>query len=218
MSNGKTLLTLGDDRERLSGYAQIRVFEGDCDRAQAQIRTAASTWILAGLGGLFVAYSEHRPGQLSSELLSAVVCLLAVSGIAILWTVDQRVYQKLLHAAFVYGLAVEAQNPDLPQIRTMMNLTSGKIGPFISFYYLGPIIVFTSLCLVFASMDNSWIAYLATVTSFIILGVCFSVSRAWKPLEELLSSFNDRVQSETRRARMIERMRESEPLRKGDPE
>jgi len=133
MSNGKTLLTLGDDRERLSGYAQIRVFEGDCDRAQAQIRTAASTWILAGLGGLFVAYSEHRPGQLSSELLSAVVCLLAVSGIAILWTVDQRVYQKLLHAAFVYGLAVEAQNPDLPQIRTMMNLTSGNIGPFISF-------------------------------------------------------------------------------------
>ena len=131
MSNGKALLTLGDDRERLSGYAQIRVFEGDCDRAQAQIRTAASTWILAGLGGLFVAYSEHRPGQLSSELLSAVVCLLAVSGIAILWTVDQRVYQKLLHAAFVYGLAVEAQNPDLPQIRTMMNLTSGNIGPFI---------------------------------------------------------------------------------------
>ena len=167
---------------------------------------------------MFVAYSEHRPGQLSSELLSAVVCLLAVSGITILWTVDQRVYQKLLHAAFVYGLAVEAQNPDLPQIRTMMNLTSGNIGPFISFYYPGPIIVFTSLCLVFASMDNSWIAYLATVTSFIILGVCFSVSRAWTPLEELLSSFNDRVQSETRRARMIERMRESEPLRKGDPE
>jgi len=56
------------------------------------------------------------------------------------------------------------------------------------------------------------------VTSFIILGVCFSVSRAWTPLEELLSSFNDRVQSETRRARIIERMRDSEPLRKGDPE
>ena len=52
MSNGKTLLTLGDDRERRSGYAQIRFFEGDCDRAQAQIRTAASTWILTGRGGL----------------------------------------------------------------------------------------------------------------------------------------------------------------------
>jgi hypothetical protein len=55
MSNDKRLLTLDDDRERLSGYAQIRVFEGDYDRAQAQIRTAASTWILAGLGGLFIA-------------------------------------------------------------------------------------------------------------------------------------------------------------------
>ena len=99
----------------------------------------------------------------------------------------------------------------------MINLNSGNIGPFISFYYLGPIIVFTLLSLIFSSVDNSWIGYATTVLSFIVLGLCFSVSRAWAPLEELLSSFNDLVQSETQRARMIERIRASEPLRKKDP-
>jgi hypothetical protein len=154
---------------------------------------------------------------LSSELLASLVCFLAVFGIAILWTVDQRVYQKLLHAAFVYGLAVEAQNPDLPQIRTMINLTSGNIGPFISLYYVGPIIVLTLLTLIFSSLDESLIGYGLALGSFIVLGLCVSVSRAWTPLEEMLASFNNRIQSETLRARMIERVRASEPLRKGDP-
>jgi hypothetical protein len=153
---------------------------------------------------------------LSSELLATLVCFLSVFGIAILWTVDQRVYQKLLHAAFVYGLAVEAQNPDLPQIRTIINMTSGNIGPFISLYYLGPIVVFTLLALIFSSIDNSWIGYAFAVGSFTALGFCFSVSRAWTPLEEMLASFSDLVQRETQHARFVERMRTSEPLRKKD--
>jgi hypothetical protein len=61
------------------------------------------------------------------------------------------------------------------------------------------------------------IGYTFAVGSFIVLGLCFSVSRAWTPLEEMLASFNDLVQSETRPARIIERMHASEPLRKGDP-
>jgi len=214
MSTGKKHLTLDDDRERLSGYAQIRVFEGDYDRAQAQIRTAASTWILAGFGGLFIAYSEHRPEQFSSELLACFFCFLATFGIAILWTVDQRVYQKLLHSVFVYGLAVEAQNPDLPQLRTMINLNSGNIGPYISFYYLGPIIVFVLLSFIFASLDGTFLGYLFSIASFGSLGGCFSMSRAWTPLEEMLVSFNDLIQSRTTSQQMQERMQMSEPLRK----
>ena len=72
------------------------------------------------------------------------------------------------------------------------------------------------LSLIFSSLDNSYIGYAAAVLSFTVLGLCISVSRAWTPLEELLTSFNDRIQSETQRARIIERMHASEPLRKGD--
>jgi len=212
----KYRLTLGDDRERVSSYAQIRTFESDCDRSQAQIRTAASTWILAGVGGLFVAFSEHRPEELSSELLATGVCFLAILGIAVLWTVDHRVYQKLLHAAFAYGLAVEAQNPDLPQVRTVMNLHSDNIGPALSLYYFGPIVVFVLLSLIFSAIDDTNFAYMLTVFNFEILGGCFAASREWAPLAEVMSSFSGLIQTETERARKVARVREAEPLRKAD--
>jgi hypothetical protein len=170
-------VALNDDRERMSAYAHIRVFESDCDRSQNQIRTAASTWIISAIAGIGIAYSGHTPVWITPDLITSVVCLLATVGLWLLWIVDQGVYQRLLHSAFAYGMAVEARNPDLPQIRTTMYLFNGDIGWELSVYYFGPLFAFTLLNVVLSlktlsALSGSDVLSTAILSDYITALLC----------------------------------------------
>ena len=63
-----------------------------------------------------------------------LVCVVGSLGVFAFWYVDQSVYQRLLHSSFAYGLYLEQQNPDLPQMRSSLywaNLDiTGRLGMF----------------------------------------------------------------------------------------
>jgi len=197
-----------ENRERVAIYMHLRSFESDFDRSQAQIRTVASTWLLGAAGGIVLAFSTKAwPAGISPQVVAGIVCLLGNIGIALLWFVDQRVYQKLLHGVFVYGLALEATNPDLPQIRTALYAQNRNIGPFLSFYYFAPMIILTILSFIFFVWTPTMPTIGILVANFFVLAVWGVWSQRWAPLEEELAAFGPGVQGHFRNERYLDRLR-----------
>jgi hypothetical protein len=132
----------------IEAYRHIREFEADYDRAQGAIRRIASVWILAGFGalGVIIQLALQQPGTNtlppSPFMYSTLIGAAAIIGLYLLWYVDQNVYQRLLHTVFVYGLALEHTNPDLPQIRTSLYAANLNISQKLGRFYKIPIFVF----------------------------------------------------------------------------
>ena len=135
--------------ERLSFYAHVRTLESDFDKSQSQLRTIAAAWSGGVIGavaltsvaiattGLSTSQPDPDAVKSAKELLFYVrelVCVVGSLGIFVFWYVDQSVYQRLLHSTFAYGLNLEQQNPDLPQMRSSLywaNLdVTGRLGSF----------------------------------------------------------------------------------------
>ena len=135
--------------ERLSFYAHIRTLESDFDKSQSQLRTIAAAWsggVIAALAlttvaiantGLSTSPPKAADIAVAKESLFYVrefVCIVGSLGIFAFWYVDQSVYQRLLHSAFAYGLYLEYENNDLPQVRSSLywaNLDiTGRLGTF----------------------------------------------------------------------------------------
>ncbi len=83
---------------------------------QGIYRGLASTWLLAMFGG--IGYILGKPYPM--HLLTALLGLALVFGIALLWMLDVLVYHRLLLAAFEEGKNLEDAHAWLPRIRTRM--------------------------------------------------------------------------------------------------
>lgn len=128
----------------------LREFENQFDNAQGNLRTAGSVWTLAGIGGLAGAaaldtshtyMARHFDGFMPEALMS-FVCFLVVIGLANLWSVDQFVYQRLLHSVFGYGMAIEEYLEPHERLRLAVNAHVKDVtGPLSQFYWM-PIVVF----------------------------------------------------------------------------
>jgi len=141
------------DSERLTIYSQLRSYESDFDKAQSQMRTIASAWSAAMLAAIaLITINSVTPivvpsgakiipdavfeGRAETFLyLRQVICLVASVGLFAFWFVDQRVYQRLLHSVFAYGLHIELKNPDLPQIRTAAFASNLDITRWLGWFY-----------------------------------------------------------------------------------
>lgn len=144
-----------DAKDQLAAYVGLRVYESDYDRAQGTLRVVASTWILAIVGalGFLVLQAQtsivvpNPPGTailrptLAPEiatLLRQAVLMLGGFGILGLWYLDQRVYQRLLHAIFAYGCHMEAALRTLPGVRMFMYRRAGDVTARMSRFYTMP--------------------------------------------------------------------------------
>ncbi|WP_040622106.1 hypothetical protein, partial [Rhodovulum sp. PH10] len=96
------------DKDELAAYAHLRLFESDFDRAQGQLRAVSSAWSAAVLAAtaLITIHAAEGDSDQRSQLLYVVqlVLLFGSFGVFAFWYVDQRVYQRLLHSVFAYGL------------------------------------------------------------------------------------------------------------------
>jgi hypothetical protein len=94
-------------------------YESHFNNIQAGIRGLASVWLLSSLGAIayLLRLDSGRPSFLLAANFSvSAVCLLGAIGLAILWNLDQLVYQGFLNAVFVLALKMEDQNKSLPPI------------------------------------------------------------------------------------------------------
>lgn len=134
---------------------QITTSEQHFNSLESEYRKLASTWLLAALGACGYILTQQTKGTLFDPwLLVSVVCLLASTGIFVLYILDLRVYHQLLDAFFVAGLKLEVENRDwVPPVRVnMMRLQDmkGTTKRVLYFY-------FTSIfCLVVIGTVSVW--------------------------------------------------------------
>lgn len=140
---------MSDIRHELS-----RNYEQDFDRAQGQIRQAASVWTLAGFAAFaYVLSLEQVPDSLTRYSFGVLVSFASAFGVAMLWFIDQLVYQRLLHSAFVHGLYLEWREKNLPQIRTKMYCDNLNISFNLSLFYIVPVGAFLITAIYFATEE-----------------------------------------------------------------
>lgn len=85
---------------------------------------------------------------MSSEFALAAVCSLVAMGLAVLWMIDQLIYQGFLDAIFVVALKLEHDHCFLPPVRTVIALNANKgrsVRSWLSWFYFLPICIFLLL-------------------------------------------------------------------------
>jgi hypothetical protein len=124
-------------------YKHLRAFESDFDRAQGQVRQAASVWILTGFAAFaYVLSVQNLPNGLPPAVLGVLVSWASTFGVMILWIIDQLVYQKLLHSVFVHGLYLEWRDRSLPRIRTKAYCDNLNVSFKLSLFYVVSAVAF----------------------------------------------------------------------------
>lgn len=110
---------------------------------QSGFRLLASTWLLAGLGGIGFCLTGPELAGLPARRVAGILGVAGSIGILLLWTLDVRVYQRLVSANFNEGLALETAFPWLPQIRTQIRARfRGALTRIVSGYYFALSVVF----------------------------------------------------------------------------
>jgi len=137
------------------------LYERHFNQMQTTYRTLASTWLL----GLFAAAGFLLGGKdsrlpLDANGVLALLGLLAAVGITLLWMLDLRVYAGLLRAYFDAGVALEAQHPWLPAVRSAMlrDTRNRGPGPRVARYYIAGTIASLVVSLIggIRALDSLW--------------------------------------------------------------
>lgn len=141
------------EKELVAIYTSLRVYESDCDKAQGTLRTIASAWLLAAIGGIgLIVQSEFSATGRLDEFVAAplrqVFLLFACMGLISLWYLDQRIYQRLLHGSFAAGCWMEEKFPEiLPPIRMYIFRLNLDITRYLGWFYRAPILLLSILAL-----------------------------------------------------------------------
>ena len=135
-------------RDILTGYNALRIFEGDFDKAQGQLRAIGSAWLLAGIGatGLIIIQEVNHTTTPNTGLTPEVAGILRQAllfviglGLSSIWKLDQKVYQNLLHNVFALGYWIEYKYPTVPPIRMTMYHSNYDITDSLGEFYSKPV-------------------------------------------------------------------------------
>jgi hypothetical protein len=142
-----------NDANLIEIYNHLRSFESDYDGAQSTLRTIASAWILAAIGavGLVIQAESSIAPSLNHEIAAPMrqaLLFVAALGLASLWYLDQRVYQRLLHSVYSLGCHLELMTDKLLPIRSRAYLLNFDITHHLGWFYRAPLFVLLGAAIV----------------------------------------------------------------------
>lgn len=126
-----------------------------------KIRTLASSWLLATMGGVGFLLSRAITLDLHNTQLIVLLCWVGAIGILVLWVLDMLIYQKMLHVWFDSRKEIEERNADFPKIRHNIKKSQpgGRASNLIKLFYLALVALPLALALyisVFLQMHMLW--------------------------------------------------------------
>ncbi|MBY0380459.1 MAG: hypothetical protein K2W78_00850 [Xanthobacteraceae bacterium] len=157
-----------ENKDRIALYTHLRAFESDFDKSQSQIRAICSAWSAAALAAVVLTVtSANTPpagmasGPLASRTetladLRSLICIVGSAGVLAFWFIDQRIYQRLLHSVFGYGLYTEFKNPDLPQVRSALYIANLDVTDGLGWFYRVQFAVFLIIAFVLVLLDGAF--------------------------------------------------------------
>jgi hypothetical protein len=150
--------------------AQLRAFESDFDKAQSSLRTIASAWILAAIGAVALVTQNEFSGVSRLDPVVAasfrqILLLAAALGLTSLWYLDQRVYQRLLHAVYSIGCHLELATDKVLPIRTRAYLLNFDVTHHLGWFYRAPLIVLVAAAI--AGFYQSLFGFNSTITALL---------------------------------------------------
>ena len=148
-----SVAALKDDKDIIAQYTHLRTFESDFDKAQSNLRTIASAWLLAAIGGIGLVTQNQFVGQYKLDpavagVLRQGLLLFASLGLASLWYLDLRVYQRLLHSVFSIGCHLELATNRILPIRARAYLQNLDITNALGMFYRVPMYVLLGAAIV----------------------------------------------------------------------
>ena len=208
-------VTIFEASDRVALYVHLRTFESDFDKSQSQMRAISSAWtatVLAAVAVLITTAATPiviprggwlQPGGLIEvrtdglAYLRSVIGFVGSSGVLAFWYIDQGVYQRLLHSVFAYGIFIESQYPDLPQIRSSLFLSNIDVTNRLGMFYRAQFWLFVVISVV-ADLTSRWIGpgpvdwrvWFIIAAHILAAGICELIfSRKWPSLEQTIEDF-----------------------------
>jgi len=119
----------------------LKSSEEHFDGIKAQCRQLASAWLMATFGAMGFALTETFSTRIAAEVVVLALSLAGATGIGLLWVLDLLVYHRLLDASFIEASRLEAQYPQLPQVRRHMRASQpgGQTLFYERWFYMGGI-------------------------------------------------------------------------------
>jgi hypothetical protein len=179
--------------ETLKGIAEN---ERHFHTIQAGVRGLASTWMLAAFASIAVLLKQEKDitWLFSPFALTSMICLMANTGLSVLWIIDQLVYQRLFNTNYLAGLRLEQQFSSIPPVRAIQAVTTQgiSIASWVKFFYVGPMLVFAVTALFVIVIPSKpgkaiyvaalltlvplvWVIYYARNVSFFLLAASLPV-------------------------------------------
>ena len=90
-------------------YKELGEMEKHFGDMQFRCRTLASTWVLASLAGYGFLISNDVGDY--KGLLITLVGICTAGALFVMWIMDLNIYQRLLDASFIEGMAMEDAQP-----------------------------------------------------------------------------------------------------------
>lgn len=126
--------------------SDINDYEQHFNNLQMKLRTIASTWMLASLGGIAFLLVNKIDVELifNRYNLINVISSMTVISMFILWLIDQLAYQRLLNSCLVVDLYAEYKDNTKAPLKAMMALSAGKgMTKYYNWFYFLPMLFFT---------------------------------------------------------------------------
>jgi len=224
--------------DRVALYTHLRTFESDFDKSQSQMRAISSAWTAAVLAAVALLITTAatpiavpKEGTLEPAgliniradalaYLRAVICFVGSAGVLAFWYVDQGVYQRLLHSAFAYGLFVESEDPELPQVRSAMFLANLDVTNRLGIFYRAQYWLFVVISIVIYWISGSIghnpidhrVLYVIVPHFFLALICDLIFSHTWPSLDDTIRDFYPELAQATP-SRSAAHKNRREPLR-----
>lgn len=126
--------------------SDIHDYEQHFNGVQMKLRSIASTWMLASLGGIaFLLVNEIKVDLVFNRynLINAISAMTVIA-MFILWLIDQMAYQRLLNSCLVVDLYGEYKDKSKPPLKAMMAIAAGTgMTKFYNWFYFLPMMFFT---------------------------------------------------------------------------
>ncbi|WP_405783191.1 hypothetical protein OG512_30380 [Streptomyces sp. NBC_01378] len=164
-------------------FTEIGIYERHFNELQSKYRTLSSTWLLATFAGIGFILAKNIGFPGGKYVAASCLATAGAFGIGLLWSIDLKVYHRLLEAVFREALRVERNCTAIPPMRLAMSrlVENQAVPKRCARFYLGGIAVLLTVAAssqVIKYRHNGFLA--ASIGFFSLIATVHVLAYLWR--------------------------------------